>query len=68
MNAPDLFLQVCAQPTLDNALRLLTARELAELITWFDAKASNLSSPPRGEDVCQNPVGHHHSRHAKGVF
>lgn len=38
MNAPDLFLQVCAQPTLDNALRLLTARELAELITWFDAK------------------------------
>ena len=36
--APDLFLQVCAQPTLENALRLLTAGELAALMTWFAAK------------------------------
>ena len=36
---PDaLFLQICAQPTLDNALRLLTAGELAVLMTWFAAK------------------------------
>lgn len=38
MRPEDLFLQICEQPTLENAMRLLRAGELAALMKWFAAK------------------------------